>query len=35
MIELRKLAKKQIISLGKLNSESIKELEYFDNGKSQ
>lgn len=35
MIELRKLAKKQIISLGKLNSESIKELEYFDNGKSK
>lgn len=33
MIELRKLAKKQIISLGKLNIESIKELEYFDNGK--
>ena len=35
MIELRKLAKKQIISLGKLNSESIKELEYFDSGKSK
>lgn len=35
MIELRKLAKKQIISLGKLNSESIKELEYFGNGKSK
>ena len=35
MIELRKLAKKQIISLGKLNSESIKELEYFYNGKSK
>lgn len=35
MIELRKLAKKQIISLGKLNSKSIKELEYFDNGKSK
>ncbi len=35
MIELRKLAMKQIISLEKLNSEAIKKLEYYDDKKNK
>ena len=35
MIELRNLARKQIISLEKLNSEAIKKLEYFDDEKNK
>jgi len=35
MIELRKLAIKQIIFLEKLNSEAIKKLEYYDDEKNK
>ena len=35
MIELRKLARTQIISLEKLNNKSIKKLEYFNDGKDK
>ena len=35
MLELRKLARTQIISLEKLNNKVIKKLEYFGNGKNK
>ncbi|EFI41360.1 KilA-N domain-containing protein [Peptoniphilus sp. oral taxon 386] len=35
MIELRKLARTQIVSLEKLNKKSIKKLEYFDDEKNK
>lgn len=35
MIELRKLARTQIISLEKLNNKSINKLEYFDDRKNK
>jgi len=35
MIELRKLARTQIVSLEKLNKKAIKKLEYFDDEKNK
>ena len=35
MLELRKLARTQIMSLAKLNNKVIKKLEYFGNGKNK
>lgn len=35
MIELRKLARTQIVSLEKLNKKVIKKLEYFDDEKNK
>ena len=35
MIELRKLARTQIVSLEKLNKKLIKKLEYFDDEKNK